>query len=81
MAERFRERGIIFLNLRAAVGCPNSKMLDAASETKTFSFPVSFDDMFYPEFRSGSVMPSEKIFHRDELFGTSGPFTRIGRHF
>ena len=45
MAERFRERGIIFLNLRAAVGCPNSKMLDPASETKTFSFPVSFDGL------------------------------------
>ena len=40
MAERFRERGIIFPNLRAAVGRPNSKMLDAASEAKTFSFPV-----------------------------------------
>ena len=45
MAERFREQSIIFPNLRAVVGCPNSKMLDAASETKTFSFPVSFDGL------------------------------------
>ena len=45
MAERFKERVIIFRNLRAAVGCPNSKMLDAASETKPFSFPESFDGL------------------------------------